>query len=83
MITAKSDAQSFLVGSDGVYSGLLTRDQIESALKSGDAEAPIRTIVRDSFAHTHPDHRLEIVLERLAKNPGLLPVVSRTPGESC
>jgi chloride channel protein, CIC family len=78
MITAKSDAQSFLVGSDGIYSGLLTRDQLERALKSGDAEAPIRTIVRDSFAHTHPDHRLEIVLERLAKNPGLLPVVSRT-----
>jgi chloride channel protein, CIC family len=78
MITAKTDAQSFLVGSDGVYSGLLTREQLERALKSGDAEAPIRTIVRDSFSHTHPDHRLEVVLERLAKNPGLLPVVSRT-----
>ena len=25
----------------------------------------------------HPDHQLELVLERLGKNPGILPVVSR------
>ncbi len=76
--TAKTDTHSFLVGSDGVYSGLVTREQIESALKSGDGEAPIQTIVSDNCAHTHPDHPLELVLDRLAKNPGLLPVVSRS-----
>ncbi len=76
--TAKTDTHSFLVGSDGVYSGLVTREQIESALKSGDGEAAIQTIVSDNCAHTHPDHPLELVLDRLAKNPGLLPVVSRS-----
>jgi predicted transcriptional regulator len=52
--------------------------QIESALHPGAAEAPITTIVTDNYAHVHPDHPLERVLDRLAKNPGLLPVVSRS-----
>ncbi len=77
-IAVLSDAQSLLVGSDGIYSGLVTRDQIESALYSGAAKAPITTIVTNNYAHVHPDHPLERVLERLAKNPGLLPVVSRS-----
>jgi len=77
-IAAQSDAKSFLVGSDGVYSGLVTREQIEARLKSGAADASITSIVSDNYAHVHPDHRLELVLERLAKNPGLLPVVSRS-----
>jgi len=28
-------------------------------------------------AHAHPDHPLELVQDRLHKNPGILPVVSR------
>ena len=78
MIAAQTDAQSVLVGSNGVYSGLVTRDKIECALHSGAAEAPITTIATDNCAHVHPDHPLELLLDRLAKNPGLLPVVSRS-----
>ncbi|MFI5116736.1 MAG: CBS domain-containing protein [Terriglobales bacterium] len=33
-------------------------------------------MVTDNCARVHPDHPLERVLDRLAKNPGLLPVVS-------
>ena len=50
--------------------------QIESALHSSSAEAPITAMVTDNCARVHPDHPLERVLDRLAKNPGLLPVVS-------
>jgi CIC family chloride channel protein len=78
VIAAQTDAQSVLVGSNGLYSGLVTRDKIESALHSGAAEAPIITIATDKCAHVHPDHPLELLLDRLAKNPGLLPVVSRS-----
>jgi hypothetical protein len=35
-----------------------------------------RILITDS-EHAHPDHPLEVVLERLRKNPGILPVVSR------
>jgi CBS domain-containing protein len=76
-IAAQTNAQSLPVGSFGIYSGLVTRDQIERAMSSGAADTTIGTIVTDSYEHVHPDHPLELVLYRLAKNPGLLPVVSR------
>jgi CIC family chloride channel protein len=77
-IAAQANAQSLPVGSDGIYLGLVTRGQIERALSSGAANASIGSIVTDDCAHVHPDHPLELVLDRLAKNPGLLPVVSRS-----
>jgi CIC family chloride channel protein len=77
-IATQTNAQSLPVGSDGIYLGLVTRGQIERALSSGAANASIASIVTDDCAHVHPDHPLELVLERLAKNPGLLPVVSRS-----
>jgi hypothetical protein len=36
--------------------------------------------VDGSFAHAHPDHPLDVVLEQFARTPGLLPVVSRAAG---
>ena len=77
-LIAGSDLQAFLVGRDSLHSGLVTRDSIEQAMKSGKAGTPIAELLVRNFAHTHPDHRLELVLERLGKNPGLLPVVSRS-----
>jgi hypothetical protein len=32
----------------------------------------------DTFVHAHPDHSVDIVLERLAEGRGILPAVSRT-----
>ena len=69
--------RAFLSEANGVYSGLVTRDQIERAIKSGGADDAIGTIATDNCAHVHPDHPFDLVLDRLAKNPGLLPVVSR------
>jgi len=77
-VAAPTGAGCFLVGTSGGYSGLVTRDRIEEALGSGAAEAPIATIVTKDHAHVHPDQSLELVLDRLAKSPGLLPVVSRS-----
>ncbi|MGF7183293.1 chloride channel protein [Tunturiibacter psychrotolerans] len=76
-IASQTNAESFPVGSDGIYLGLVTRGQIERALSSGGANASIGSIATGDGARVHPDHPLELVLDRLAKNPGLLPVVSR------
>ncbi len=76
-VAPSSDANGFLVGDKGVYSGLVMRDHIQKALRSGAAKAPIASIVTTDHAHVHPDHSIELVLDRLAKSPGLLPVVSR------
>jgi predicted transcriptional regulator len=77
-VAAADGAQCLLVGENGLYSGLVTRDRIEQALRSGMAATPISNLVIKDHAHVHPDHPLELVLERLGKNPGILPVVSRS-----
>jgi len=73
----KSSLQSLLVGDDGLYTGLIQRDRAEELVNEGAGETPINGFLLVEFAHAHPDHPLEIVLERLSKNPGVLPVVSR------
>ena len=35
-------------------------------------------VVPDTFVHAHPDHPLDVVLDRLLESGGVLPVVSRT-----
>ena len=73
----KSTLQAFLVGDKGLYMGLVERGRLEETINHGAAEAPIGDLVRADCAHAHPDHPLEVALERLGKNPGVLPVVSR------
>jgi chloride channel protein, CIC family len=77
-ILANSDARAFLVGSDGSSLGLVTRERIEQAMQSGMGNAAVSVILTRDFEHVHPDHPIELVMERLAKSPGLLPVVSRS-----
>jgi CIC family chloride channel protein len=77
-VAAEDGAKCFLVGENGLYSGLVTRDRIEQALQSGEAAAPISNLAIKDHVHVHPDHPLEVVLERLGKSPGILPVVSRS-----
>ena len=73
----KSVLQALLVGKDGSYEGVVARDQMEQALLSGKADSPVRALMMTECAHAHPDHPLEVVLDRLHRNPGLLPIVSR------
>ena len=77
-VASDDGAKCFLVGENGLYSGLVTRDRIEQALQSGKAATPISILVIKDPVHVHPDHPLEVVLERLGKSPGILPVVSRS-----
>jgi CIC family chloride channel protein len=73
----KSNLQALLVGSDGLYIGLIQRGQVEEAVNGGNTAARVRDLELMDYAHVHPDHSLEVVLERLGQNPGVLPVVSR------
>jgi CIC family chloride channel protein len=72
-----STLQALVVGNDGLYMGLVQRERVEEAVDNGRADALVRDLDLKDYAHVHPDHPLEVVLERLSKNPGLLPVVSR------
>jgi len=59
--------------------GLLTREQLESAAKSGNPGASVSTLLKaEEFPHVHADHSLDDTLERMgAFHVDVLPVVSR------
>ncbi len=76
--TAEEDAPAFLVGSRDRLMGTITRAQLEAWRAGGKGAEPLRAVMDGGFVHAHPDHPLEVVLERLAASGGVLPVVSRT-----
>ena len=58
--------------------GVLRRQSLEAAWQSGERDEAVLTMATDQFVHLHPDHSLEVVLDRLAQSDGVVPVVSRT-----
>jgi CIC family chloride channel protein len=67
------------VGSDQTLHGLVTSDALEQAVRSGRTTDLITSLFLPEWQHVHPDQPLELVLERLKQNPGILPVLSRNP----
>jgi CIC family chloride channel protein len=82
-VDAASDAtftdgrRAHLVGTQECLVGVITSEQLAGAREAGRGAETVGTIVEGSFAHVHPDHGLDLVLERFAESAGLLPVVSR------
>jgi chloride channel protein, CIC family len=66
-----------LVGTPQRLVGVVTLEQLERARTSGRGREIVESILEDTFPHVHPDHPLDVVLERLADSAGVLPVVSR------
>ena len=65
------------VGDNHSLIGLVTWEQVQTAMTTGLGDKPISSIATRNFPHAHSDHPIEVVLERLDKSPGLLPVVDR------
>jgi CIC family chloride channel protein len=70
--------ECLLVGDREKLDGLVIGDDMEKAIRSGNGAAPVISILVQGWQHVHPDHPLELALQRLKKNPGLLPVLSRS-----
>ena len=68
-----------LVGTPDHLIGLITSARLSEAHTAGRGSLPLSSIADTAFPHVHPDHPLDVVLERFAESPGLLPVVSRDP----
>ena len=66
-----------LVGTPDRLVGIVTREQLERWHGSENGLKPIGSFVDGDFVHVHPDHPLDVVLDRLSETQGLLPVVSR------
>jgi len=76
--TVHRNESVYLVGSSDHLLGVIARDQLERWHASERSTEPIRSVVDADFVHVHPDHPLDVVLDRLSETQGLLPVVSRT-----
>jgi CIC family chloride channel protein len=74
---SRSGEKCLIVGNNGTFSGLITRDAIDTAIQSGMTADPIAKFMIKEPASVYPDHTIGIALERLAKSPGLLPVLTR------
>jgi CIC family chloride channel protein len=68
---------AYIVGTREHMRGIVTPAQLADARQSGRGREPVTSLLPDTFAHVHPDHPLDLVLERFAETAGLLPVVSR------
>jgi CIC family chloride channel protein len=72
------DAPALLVGSGDRLLGTVTRQQLENGNPTPSGHDTIAALLSQPFTHTHADHPIDIVLERLAESEGVLPVVSRS-----
>jgi chloride channel protein, CIC family len=77
-VAGDNGKQCLLVGNRERLHGLVTIADIEQAIRSGKAADPVTSILVRDWEHVHPDQPLELALQRLKKNPGLLPVLSRS-----
>jgi CIC family chloride channel protein len=75
--TKQTGASCILVGDDAGLQGLVRRDRLETAVRAGNGAIPISSLEEPSWPHVHPDHPLELALERLKQSHGLLPVLNR------
>jgi CIC family chloride channel protein len=70
-----------LVGSPDRLLGIVTLMDAETALETHGPDAAIASLMHPAPTHVHPDHALDVVLERLQKSAGVLPVVSRAAAD--
>jgi CIC family chloride channel protein len=70
-------ASARLVGGPDHLIGVVTSAQLADAVAAGSGSRSLSSIADNAFPHVHPDHPLDVVLERFAESRGLLPVVSR------
>jgi CIC family chloride channel protein len=70
---------AWLVADEGGLLGVVARERIEKVVELGGGEKELRALLeRRAFPHVHPDHSLDLTLERMGKaRLELLPVVSR------
>lgn len=74
----EQDAPAQLVGTRDHLLGWVTRQQLEQWRSAGRSADPLASMLDGEYVHVHPDHPIDVVLDRFAQTGGVLPVVSRT-----
>ena len=67
-----------IVASKDIFAGILVHQDVERAIKAGRGSEPISSLdMQKDCPHVYPDQPLDLVLEKLAQAPGVIPVLSR------
>jgi CIC family chloride channel protein len=66
-----------LVGKRERVVGVLSLESLAKAVQAGRGNEALTSLVEGPILHVHPDHPVDIVLERLGRSHGILPVLSR------
>jgi chloride channel protein, CIC family len=77
ILHASGASAALVSGPDGL-NGVVARHQLEAARDTEGWTGAIGLLTRDVGLHAHPDHPIDVVLERLAEARGVLPIVSRS-----
>ena len=72
------DRTAYLVGSREALLGVVRREGLENAVREGAGGQPVTTLLDEPRIHVHPDHPMDVVLDRLAQGGDPLPVVARS-----
>ena len=67
-----------LAGTREALVGVVRPERLARAVEAGHGADRLDSLLEEKFVHVHPDHPMDIVLERFAATPGLLPVLDRT-----
>jgi CIC family chloride channel protein len=68
--------ETLLVGKPERLIGIVTRGQLGAA-DAAQLDLPVAALASAAPAHAHPDHSLDVILDRFGESGGLLPVVGR------
>jgi demethylmenaquinone methyltransferase/2-methoxy-6-polyprenyl-1,4-benzoquinol methylase len=74
---SRDDAPAYVVGTPATLVGVVSRERLARAVDAGILSEPVASLVDARLVHGHPDHPADVVLERLARSHGVLPIVSR------
>ncbi len=77
-LASAQNAPVYLVGTADGLIGTVTRERLSDLIKSGQSAVAVAKVTEEAPPHVHPDHPLDVVLERFAQTAGVLPVVSRS-----
>jgi chloride channel protein, CIC family len=69
---------AYVVGARDQFIAAVTRHQLERWHRSAPNDRLASVVKELPSIHVHPDHPLDIVVDRLSQSDGVLPVVSRT-----
>jgi CIC family chloride channel protein len=68
---------AYLVGTPERYDGTVTTARLAEAVAQGRGDDAVNSLLDGDSVHAHPDHPLDVVLDRFAQSGGVLPIVSR------